>query len=185
MLAGTPPVDAATAAAEAVELEHGHPVAKRRGLLGRLRRFEHLLHELGKFGVVGSTAFVVDVTIFNVLLTQVKLEPLTAAAIAMSVAATVGFVGNRFWTWRDRERSGLRREYALYFMFNLGGLLMALGCLAISHYGLGAVWPLFTTALADNVAKTVIGTAVGTVFRFWSYRRFVFRAGPVGDPTLP
>lgn len=50
-----------------------------------------------------------------------------------------------------------------------------MACLAISRYGLGALWPdVFQTALADNVASFVVGTGLGTLFRFWSYRRFVF-----------
>jgi putative flippase GtrA len=93
----------------------------------------------------------------------------------MAVAATAAFIGNRFWTWRDRERSGLRREYTLYFIFNAIGLLIALACLAISTYGLGAIWPVFTEPLAENVSKQIVGGALGTVFRFWSYRNIVFR----------
>ena len=42
------------------------------------------------------------------------------------VSATVAFLGNRFWTWRHRERSGIAREYSLYFLFNVVGLVIAL-----------------------------------------------------------
>ena len=44
--------------------------------------------------------------------------------------------------------------------------------LAVSHYGLG-----FTSPLADNIAKNVIGLGIGTVFRFWTYRTWVFTSG--------
>ena len=47
--------------------------------------------------------------------------------------------------------------------------LIALTCLFISHYALG-----FTSRLADNIAANGIGLALGTMFRFWSYRRWVF-----------
>jgi putative flippase GtrA len=40
---------------------------------------------------------------------------------------------------------------------------------AISHYLLD-----FTSTLADNIAANVIGLGLGTAFRFWSYRRWVF-----------
>ena len=50
-----------------------------------------------------------------------------------------------------------------------------MACLAGSRYGLGSIWPdVFRTPLADNIASYVVGTALGTLFRFWSYRRFVF-----------
>jgi len=141
---------------------------------GLIARFEHLIRELGKFGIVGGVAFVVDTVIFNVLLFA-HVTSLLAATISMCIAASVAFVGNRFWTWRERSRTGLHREYVLYFLFNLDGLGIALGCLAISIYGLGAIWPVFKGTLAQNAAKNVVGMALGTTFRFWAYRQIVFR----------
>ena len=131
-------------------------------------RFEGLVRELGKFGTIGVVSFVVDTVVFNLL--WGPLNTLVAGAISMTVAATVAFIGNRFWTWRDRARTDLRREYALYFLFNLCGLLIALSCLWVSHYALD-----FTSRLADNIAKNGVGLVLGTTFRFWSYRQIVFR----------
>jgi putative flippase GtrA len=145
-----------------------------RGLLAGLwRRFGHLVHELGKFGVVGAASFVVDLTISNLLLGA--LGPFWSAAVSMTVAATLAFAGNRFWTWRHRERSGLHREYLLYFAFNLVGLLISLACVWLTWSVLGHFWPAtFHSRLAYNLAKNGAGMALGTLFRFWSYRRFVF-----------
>lgn len=137
------------------------------------QRFRHLVHELGKFGIVGAVAYVIDTVVFVALV--LRLESMTAKIIATLIAATVAFLGNRFWTWRHRARSGLAREYGLYFFFNTVGLAIALAALGLSHYALGAVWPIFTTPLADVISANVIGLAAGTVFRFWSYRRYVFR----------
>lgn len=156
-----------------------------------LIRFEHLLRELGKFGVVGALSYVVDMGLFNYCRVRLHIEPLTAKTISTAIAATVAFIGNRFWTWRHRERSGLGREYALYFLLNAVGLGIGLACLALSHYALGAVWAPGRSLLADNISQGVVGMALGTMFRFWSYRRFVFRApvvaaarrGPAGEPT--
>ncbi|UWP83691.1 GtrA family protein [Dactylosporangium fulvum] len=153
------------------------PETRPGGLRGLYARFGHLVHELGKFGTVGIVAFGVDFTIFNVLLFG-GVNNLLAATVSMVVAATVAFVGNRFWTWRDRERTNLRREYSLYFLFNVGGLVIALVCLWFSHYVLGAAWHFFETKLADNIAKNLVGMALGTAFRFWSYRQIVFRRTP-------
>ncbi len=146
------------------------------GLLRRwIKRFEHLIHEVGKFGVVGAIAFMVDFSVFNLLLSPIG--PLPAKTVSTVISASVAFVGNRFWTWRHRPRSGLGREYSLYFLFNGVGLGIGLSCLWLSHYGLGAVWPaVFQTRLADNISSLGVGMVLGTLFRFWSYRRIVFRA---------
>lgn len=133
-------------------------------------RLGHLVRELMKFGVVGGFAYVVDIAVFNLLLHSTD-KPLTSKTISTVVATTVSYAGNRAWTFRRRSRSGVRREYTLFFLLNGVGLVIALTCLAVSHYVLG-----FTSALADNIAANVVGLALGTAFRFWSYRRFVFPA---------
>src|SRR5262245_28285095 len=79
-----------------------------------LDRFHGLLRELGKFGVVGAACYFLDVLIFNLVRAWTG-QPILATTVSTIIATTVAFVGNRFWTWRDRERSGLRREYTLYF----------------------------------------------------------------------
>ena len=50
-------------------------------------------------------------------------------------------------------------------------MAIAVATLGISHYVLG-----FTSPLADNIAANGVGLALGTAFRFWSYRRWVFKA---------
>ncbi len=159
------------------------PSGTSRGFFRRLLdRFGHLVHEVGKFGVVGVIAFAVDLALFNVAVDSYDVERLTAKTLSTVVAATVAFVGNRFWTWRHRERSGMAREYSLYFFFNAVGLGIALSCLAVSHYGLGSIWPSpFKSLLADNIAANLVGAALGTLFRFWSYRRFVFVGSAAED----
>jgi putative flippase GtrA len=139
-----------------------------RTLLAAYYRLGHLVRELMKFGVVGGVAFVVDIGVFNLLLNATD-KPLTSKTLSTVVATTVAYLGNRHWTFRRRNRSGVRREYTLFFLLNGVGLLIALACLATSHYLLD-----FTSRLADNIAANVVGLALGTSFRFWSYRRFVF-----------
>lgn len=145
-----------------------------------LHRLLVLGREAAKFGVVGSIGFVVDVGIFNVLRFAgspglLEHKPLTAKAISVAVATVVTYLGNRHWTWAERERSGARREVVLFFVLNGLGMGIALGCLAVSHYFLDLQSPL-----ADNISANGVGLVFGMVFRFWSYRTFVFRKGPSG-----
>jgi len=140
------------------------------------RRFSHLVHELAKFGVVGAIAFVIDVGLFNLLRFAggegpLFDKPLSAKAISVIVAMTFAYFANRHWTWGDRERTGFRREYILFFVVNGVALLMSVGVLWLSHYVLG-----FTSPLADNLSANGIGLVLGTAFRFFSYRRWVFPA---------
>jgi putative flippase GtrA len=145
-------------------------------------RVEHLVHELAKFGLVGILGILVDLPIYNWLVFDnptlvgdagvgpLHSKPVTAKVISVTAATIATYLGNRHWTWRHRERSGLRREYVLFFILNAIGMAIAAGCLAFSRYVLD-----LHTQLADNIAANVIGLGLGTLFRFWSYRRWVFR----------
>jgi len=138
------------------------------------QRFRDVIRELGKFGVVGAVAYGADTGVY--VLSRLCLGPITSKTIATVVAASLAFIGNRFWTWRHRERTSLAREYTLYFCLNGVALGIALGIVAVNYYGLGAIWPsVFRSAVADLIAAQVIAVAAGSAFRFWSYRRFVFR----------
>lgn len=156
--------------------------ARQRGPVGLVRdlyeRFAHLIHEMGKFGLVGAVCYLVDLAVFNLCLLAFDMPWFPSLVISTVVAASLAFVGNRHWTWRDRERTALHREYGLYFTFNLVGLLISAGVLLLSHDVLGAVWPVFTSPLADNISGKVIGVGLASLFRFWAYRRFVFRPAP-------
>ncbi|WP_214320908.1 GtrA family protein [Nonomuraea sediminis] len=139
-------------------------------LIRRLyQRFAALVHELAKFGVIGAIAFVLSYGIRNLLWVLWGSEgTITATVIATVIATTFAYVGNRYWTYRHRDQNGLGREYLLFFMLNGIGLLIEVLCVGFSKYTLG-----FQSLLANNIAS-LIGTGLGTLFRFWSYRRWVF-----------
>jgi putative flippase GtrA len=148
-------------------------------------QLHQLLRESIKFATVGSVGFVVDIVIFNALLYgagPLNDKPLTAKTVSVIVATAVTYTGNRHWTFRHRSRPGVAREYPMFFLLNGVGLGIALACLATSRYVLG-----FSGPLADNVAANVIGLGLGTLFRFWSYRKWVFPeplAPSVPEPQL-
>lgn len=153
-------------------------------LTSRLRGAVDLLaREVIKFGAVGGLAFVVDLGIFNLLHgdgASLEHKPLTAKVISVVVATTVAWLGNRFWTFRHRRRASARREAVLFFVFNAAGLAIALSCLGLSHYVLG-----LRSLLADNISANGVGLVLGTLFRFWAYRRFVFNSELAEDGLAP
>lgn len=145
------------------------------------QRWQKFVHEAFTFGVVGGINTVINYAVFNALaLTVFRDGQLKASVVATLVATCTSYLMNRHWTYRDRPKSAIRREYALFFFFNATGLAIELGVLALAKYGLG-----ITSLLALNIAKTA-GVGLATVFRFWSYRTFVFRpAAPATPGTAP
>ncbi len=140
-------------------------------------RLSRLVREVGKFGAIGAVAYVIDVGLFNVLRFGVELGPLTSKTLSTIVAMTVAYVGNRYWTWRDRARQGVRREYLMFALVNGGGLAIQLVCLGFAAYVLG----LKDNQFAENVAGNGVGVVFGTLFRFWAYRTWVFPQLPEPD----
>jgi dolichol-phosphate mannosyltransferase len=139
--------------------------------------------EVLTFLAVGGFGYVVDVVAFNVFRSFEPFstaDPAYARTLAVVLAILVNYIGNRAYTWRDAASDDRRRELGLFFVFSAIGFGFSLVTLLVSHDVLG-----YTSRLADNISANVVGVALGAVFRFWTYRRFVFRAGSgVGEDPL-
>ncbi|MET1004723.1 MAG: GtrA family protein [Propionibacteriaceae bacterium] len=142
-----------------------------------MSRSEQLLAKLTSpevvtFLAVGGVGYVVDVAAFNLLRTTSLLgraDPSYARVAAVCLAMVVTYLGNRMFTWRRRAEGDRRREVALFIVFNMIGLGFSVATLVISHDLLR-----LTSPLADNLSANVVGLALGTLFRYWSYKKFVF-----------
>jgi len=135
---------------------------------GAYRRFRHVIHEGAKFLIVGLIGIGVTNLVFIPLHGPLGLGPLTSVTIATIVATIVTFLGNRYWSFRHREGAGTAREGATFFVLNGFGLLIQYAVLGFSNYALGL------TTKIENVIAVNLGIALGTLFRFWSYRKWVW-----------
>ena len=138
---------------------------------GLYQRFRHLIHEFAKFGIVGGIGFLVTEGVFNLMISEHQAT-FTANAVATLVAAAVTFIGNRHWTFRHRERTGMGREAVVFFALNAVGVVIQQACLELAKHEFGR-----HDKLTLNVAF-LFGVGLATLFRFWSYRRFVWLAQP-------
>ena len=141
---------------------------------GLYMRFRQIIHEFAKFGIIG----VIGLAITNfgyALLHSHGVGPVTSTTIATIIATAVAYVGNRYWSFRHRERTSVPREGTIFFVLNGIGLLIQDAVVAFNAY----VLHLEHHKLAEFLALN-IGIAIATVFRFWSYRRYVW-AAPPGD----
>jgi putative flippase GtrA len=141
-------------------------------LLRRLyTQWHRLIHEFTKFGIIGVVNTVLDLGLANVFHVGLGMGPMTSKALSTVVAATSSYFMNRHWTFSHRVSTGHPREYALFVLLSGIGLAITLGCLGFSEYVLDQ-----HSLLARNIAGNVIGVAVAMVFRFWSFKRWVFLA---------
>lgn len=164
-----------------MEPSHGYP---RRVTAFRSRRRLEALAQVARFGTVGGAAFVVDAGLFNLLRFgpgELLLDkPITAKVLSVTVATVVAWLGNRYWAFAGSRRSSRVQELVMFAAVNVGGMAIAAGCLAVSHYALG-----LTSPLADNVSANGVGLVLGTAFRFAAYRWIVFTGDGVAVPPRP
>jgi putative flippase GtrA len=149
------------------------------GLADLRQRFTELIPELARFGVVGATGAIIDLGGAAYLHGALHIGPLSAKALSITVATLVTYLGSRFWTFRHRVNQALLREGTLFVLLNVVGLAIAELVIALTTYGLG-----YKSALAYNAAS-VVGTGLGTIFRYFAYRKWVFLAAvPALEATV-
>lgn len=147
-------------------------------------RWQNLVREASSFAVIGVMNTAIDLIILNALL---WIGPLKAKVVSAVVATTFSYLANRYWTFAKRERTSVGREYVLFFALNLIGTAIQLSVIGAAKYGMG-----FSESggVSDRVALNVanlLGIGIALVFRFWSYRTFVFPAPTeqVPKPAVP
>jgi putative flippase GtrA len=149
------------------------------------QRFQQLIHEFAKFGVIGVIGLLITNFGVGLLHFDMGVGPTTSTTAATVVAMAVTYVGNRYWSFRHRERTNIPRETVIFIVLNVIGLLIQDAATWVNYYGFG-YHDKFSVFVALN-----FGIAVATVFRFWSYRKFVWApsspsgGGEAGDGAVP
>ncbi len=127
-----------------------------------------LLKELSAFGVVGGINFALDVGIFQVMYVVVGVDALVAKIVSTSITTTTAYFMHRHWSFSHRARTGVRREYPIFFLVNALTLALSLAMIGVVRYPLGQ-----TDALLLQLTN-IASIAIGTVVRFAAYKRWVF-----------
>jgi putative flippase GtrA len=135
-----------------------------------------LAGELAKFGVVGLVGVGVQLVALIALLDV--MPTVRANVVATLIAIACNYVGYRYWVYRDTDKKTRSREIMLFLLFSAIGLVIQNGVLYALTYGFDM------KSKPASLAFTIVGIGVATLFRFWSYRTWVFRAVPAADPSL-
>ncbi len=140
-------------------------------------RFRRPVYEFAKFAVIGTAGVFITNTVYDVLYLHQDVGPVLSATIATVVAAVATYLGNRYWSFRLRQHSGVMREIVIFAVLNGAGLLIQDAAVAVNYYLLGLEHNKLAAFLALN-----LGIALATAFRFWSYRQFVWGAPTASRP---
>ncbi|WP_328747970.1 GtrA family protein [Streptomyces sp. NBC_00285] len=133
------------------------------------------VREVAAFGAVGGVGLLVNLVVFNLVRHLTGLPVVRASVIATVVAIVFNYIGFRYFTYRDRDKTGRTKELTLFLLFSAVGLVIENGILYAATYGFG-----WDSPLQSNVFKFV-GIGIATLFRFWSYRSWVFKTLPARE----
>jgi putative flippase GtrA len=125
-----------------------------------------LLKEVAAFGGVGLVSLVIDLGIYNLLSPHGWLK---AKFVSTIVATMFAYFGNRYLSFSHRARTSIGRETSFFFGINIIVLVVSELVLGLFAYPLNQ--------RNDHVVMNVVNIVtigLGTIFRFWGYKRFVF-----------
>ncbi|MFE9382729.1 sugar phosphate nucleotidyltransferase [Streptomyces sp. NPDC007025] len=132
-------------------------------------RWRPLVSEAFKFGLVGGVGIAVNFAVFDLSRLLTPLSVFWCGFVGTGVAIVGNYLGFRYFTYRDRDKRRRLREFVLFVLFSLAGLVIENGTLYAATVRLG-----WESPLQSNLAKAV-GIVAATCFRFLTYRTWVFR----------
>ena len=149
-----------------------------------------------KFAVVGVIGFVVDFGIFNLLvgpfrellavgetlnsfLVGLGFSAARAATLAPAFAGTISFIAaiisnflwNRYWTYPDSRSKSTRRQFVMFFIVSLAGIVLRIPILTLLSGPFTTLYALipslapYAVRLGDNTALAVAVVVV----MFWNF----------------
>ena len=139
------------------------PERKRTRAAAALRRPHNWL-QLGKFALVGATGYVVNLTVFTLLVRGFDVHYMAAAVVSFVVAVTNNYLWNRLWTFRH-QRGHFYYQGLRFFVVSWCALAANL-----------AVLRVLVALGVDEVAAQAIAIVLVTPINFvgnklWSFRR--------------
>jgi dolichol-phosphate mannosyltransferase len=134
-----------------------------RSRAGLALRRPHNWIELAKFCTVGATGYVINLTVYAVLLRVAGLHYLPAAVCSFLVAVTNNYTWNRLWTFRGR-----RGHFAYQ---GLRFLVVSTAALALNLVFLRALVALGVAKIPAQAIAVVLVTPVNFLAnKLWSFR---------------
>lgn len=122
-----------------------------------------LLAQLAKFGVVGVVATVIDFGVMNVLHYGMHLDILIANTAGFIISLIFNYLASMKFVFEHREGMSRRREFAIFVVLSIIGLLLNDGIVVALNKGL---------ALEANLAK-IAATALVMIYNFITRKIFL------------
>ncbi|OUP07090.1 GtrA family protein [Collinsella sp. An2] len=122
-----------------------------------------LLAQIMKFGVVGVIAFVIDFGVMVFLTEVFGLSPVVSATISFTVSVIFNYLASMRYVFRHREGMSRRREFIIFVVLSVLGLLI----------NDALMWIGTERLVLDYRAVKIFATAVVMVWNFVTRKIFL------------
>ena len=130
----------------------------------RALRSPHNWIQLAKFGIVGTTGYVVNLAVYALLLNEANLHYVAAATGSFLVAASWNYWWNRTWTFRAQRGH-----------FGIQGMRFFIVSATVYGANIAVLAALVSAGLGKIVAQAVAAVLVTPLNflgnKLWSFRR--------------
>lgn len=89
----------------------------------------HLIAQFMKFGVVGALAFVIDYGLLALLTEVFSVNYLVSATVSFTASVVFNYLASMRYVFTHREGMSRRREFAIFVVLSVIGLLINNGCM--------------------------------------------------------
>ncbi len=121
-----------------------------------------------KFGVVGTVGFLVDFALTYFGIYVLGMERIAAGFFAFPFAVTATWIGNRLYTYADKEHEPMAKQWSKFaavcavgIVFNRGTYSLLVGTLPLVY--------------EHPVLGLIAGSCAGLVFNFLAASKLVFK----------
>ncbi|MCL2505561.1 MAG: GtrA family protein [Alphaproteobacteria bacterium] len=122
-----------------------------------------------RFSVIGVLGFFADVFFLYFAIYALDFGRISASFFSFPFAVTFTWLGNRYFTFRDAERTPLFSQWRQFVMVCAIGIVFNRGAYAISVESIPLVYDY-------PFIGVIIGTLAAMLFNFFVSKKFVFKA---------
>ncbi|NIU88242.1 MAG: hypothetical protein GWN56_13525, partial [Nitrosopumilaceae archaeon] len=125
---------------------------------------------------VGQCNAAIDIGILNLLILLTNIDSglyySVFKAVSFSFAMLNSFTWNKFWSFDNKEKDGMGKQFIKFMAVSLGGLLINVSIATFVVNYIGPQWGI-STKLWANIG--VLSSAVFNImWDFYGYKMFVF-----------
>ena len=139
------------------------------------KKFNFIIHEAGKFFLVGAFSAVVDIKVYQIfawVLAFAFASSIISKCISFLFATAVKYGGNKIWVFEKNGKDGIKKEIVQFTIITLVGMIID-----VAVFYCATTW-LQPQSISEHIwteISIIIAALVAAVWNFLGYKFIVFK----------